>query len=328
MTLLLTRSDVLRMLTFRQVIDAVEQAHAELARGGAAQPAPAALRLPGSDSVYVPMAAASAHARAVGVKLLADIPTNAGRGLPVQQTTLMIINTETGACEALLDGAAVTRYRTAAASAVASRHLARPDSRVLGLVGAGAQARAHALALRAVLPIEQVRIWNRSPERAVALAAELGAEGFGAEAVDDIRKAVSGVDVLCTVTPSHDPLVRGAWFQPGLHVNAVGAPPRPDHREIDTDGVLNSRVVVDSYATALEKSGDVLLPLHEGAITKEHFRTELGQVITSAQPGRESLEQITLYNSVGLGLQDVATARLLIDQAAELGVGTRFDLTL
>jgi ornithine cyclodeaminase/alanine dehydrogenase len=140
------------------------------------------------------------------------------------------------------------------------------------------------------------------------------------------EQVVSVSDVLCTLTPSRTPLVRGAWFRPGLHVNAVGAPPRSDHREIDTDGIRSSRVVVDSFAAAAQSSGDVLIPLAEGAISHEHFRDELGQIISGARPARTHPDEITLYNSTGIGTQDIATARLVVSSARRAGIGTEIAL--
>ncbi|MGW5638783.1 ornithine cyclodeaminase family protein [Streptomyces sp. NPDC003832] len=196
------------------------------------------------------------------------------------------------------------------------------------MLGTGPLARAHALALRSARDWDRVLVWGRRPERAVELAAWIRAElGLDAAAGADPRSVTEAADVLCTLTPSREPLVRGAWLTPGQHVNAVGAPPRADHREIDSEGVLRSRIVVDSFATARRKSGEVLIPLAEGALTEDDFRTELGHVLTGAAPGRSSDEEITLFDSVGVGLQDLAVARLLIDRAGREGVGTRIDLT-
>ncbi|GAA3208965.1 ornithine cyclodeaminase family protein [Actinocorallia longicatena] len=321
MTLILTRSDVLRMITYPEVIGAVRRAHADLAAGEAVLPAPPALRLPGSDAAFLAMAAASRTDGLATVKLLADLPANAERGLPVQRSAILAVSAEDGGCEALLDGGAVTRFRTAAASAVATAALARPDARVLGLVGAGALAFAHAEALAHVMEIEKIVVWSRTPGTSRAFA-----EATGARVAATAEEAVREADVLCTLTPARDPVVRGAWFPEGLHVNAVGAPPRADHREIDTEGIVRSRVVVDSRATALHESGDVLVPLAEGAITEEHFADELGEVLIGAVPGRTGRAQITLYNSLGVGLQDLAAARLLIDEARRRGLGTEIDL--
>lgn len=321
MTLILTRSDVLQMITLPEVFAAVRGAHMDLAHGEAVLPAPPVMRLPGSDAAFLVMAAASRPAAMAAVKLLADVPQNRDRGLPVQRSAILTVNTADGACEALIDGGAVTRVRTAAASAVATAVLARPDSRVLGLIGAGALARAHVEALKAVLPFERILVWSRTDATARAFAADTGAEVAGTP-----EEVVSKADVLCTLTPAKDPVVQGEWFHPGLHVNAVGAPPRADHREIDSEGMRRARVVVDSRLSALHESGDVLIPLQEGVFGIEHVEDELGEVLIGAKPGREDPAQITLYNSLGVGLQDLAAARLLIDTARRRGIGAEIDL--
>ncbi|MGY0018009.1 ornithine cyclodeaminase family protein [Streptomyces sp. cg35] len=331
MTLILTRSEILSLLAHDgvgdQVVAAVERAHVDLALGRAALPAPPSMRLPGTDGAYLAMAAASAPAGLATVKLLSDLPGNRARGLPVQRSAVLAVAADTGACEALLDGAALTRVRTAAATAVATRALARADSRVLGLVGTGPLALAHARALLPHRPYERVVLWGRTPERARDLAARIAAElDVKAEVLATPREVTEAADVLCTLTPSREPLVLGAWFAPGLHVNAVGAPPRADHREIDTEGVARSLVVVDSYATARAKSGEVCVPLAEGAFGDDHVRLELGDVLAGRRPGRTADGDITLFDSVGVGLQDLAAARLLVDAARERGVGTEVDL--
>ncbi|BBH63467.1 ornithine cyclodeaminase [Actinoplanes sp. OR16] len=319
MTLILTRSDVLALLRVDDVIAAVEQAHLDLALGRAALPAPAAATL--GEATFVAMTAASEPAGLAAVKLLADLPGNR------QRSTVMAVDAGTGACAALIDGAAVTRFRTAAATAVATRALARPDAHVLGLVGAGPLAEAHAHALSVVHPFTTVVLWGRTREKALDLAKRLTEDlGVPVTLADGPREVTLAADVLCTLTPSKEPLVKGDWFLPGLHVNAVGAPPRTDHREVDTHGVARARVVVDSHATTMQKSGEAALAIAEGAVTADHFRLELGDVLAGREAGRQSPEQITLFNSVGVGLQDLATARLLIDEAGRRGLGTEVDL--
>ncbi|HZX03078.1 ornithine cyclodeaminase family protein, partial [Kribbella sp.] len=247
-------------------------------------------------------------------------------GLPVQQSTILLVDPETGTCEAILDGPALTLFRTAAASAVATKHLARSTARTVGLVGAGAQARAHLDALACVMTVERVVVWSRTKARVEAFV------GYAKDRVREIvvaegpEQVVREADVVCTLTPSREPIVRGEWFAPGLHVNAVGAPPRPDHREIDSAGIARSRVVVDSYDVVRRESGDVLVPLAEGLITAEHFGTELGDVVAGVRPGRRTDDEITLFDSVGLGLQDMAAARLAVDAARRTGLGVELRL--
>ncbi|MFI6938304.1 ornithine cyclodeaminase family protein [Streptomyces sp. NPDC050418] len=329
MTLILTRS-VIRTLLADAVEDVehtVARAHRDLALGRAVLPAPPAMALPDGDGTYLAMAAASAPDRLATVKLLADLPGNRDQGLPVQRSAVLAVDARTGACAALLDGAELTRIRTAAATAVATRALARADARTLGVLGTGPLARAHVRALLPGRPYELVLVWGRTQENAQALAAWVTAElGVPAKVMADARAVTEHADVLCTLTPSRDPLVLGAWLSAGQHINAVGAPPRPDHRELDTEAVRRCRIVVDAYATARAKSGEVLIPLAEGALSEDAFRTELGAVLTGEAPGRTSDEELTLFNSVGVGLQDLAVARLLIDRAGERGLGTQVDL--
>ncbi|MGW7680951.1 ornithine cyclodeaminase family protein [Kribbella sp. NPDC054772] len=324
--LALSRAEIAKTLEMPAVIEAVEQAHAALSTGGAAQAERSTVEVPGGTTLLVPMTAAIASQSVAGIKLLTDTPANAARSLPVQQSTVLLVDPETGSCEAILDGPALTLFRTAAASAVATRHLARGGSRTLGLVGAGAQARAHLDALTCVLTIDRVVVWSRTKERVEAFAAyarERVAEVFVASGPEEVVRAA---DVLCTLTPSREPVVRGEWFRPGLHVNAVGAPPRPDYREIDSAGIARSHVVVDSYDVVRRESGDVLVPLAEGVITVEHFATELGDVVAGVRPGRRTEEEITLFDSVGLGLQDMAAARLAVDAARRTGLGVELRL--
>ncbi|MFJ3670683.1 ornithine cyclodeaminase family protein [Streptomyces sp. NPDC090106] len=329
MTLILTRSDVLTLLSRLgdDVEAAVERAHRDLALGEAVLPAPPSMTAPGSDGAFLAMTAASGPDRLASVKLLADLPGNRERGLPVQRSAVLAVSTDTGACEALVDGAAVTRARTAAATAVATRALARTDARVLGLVGTGPLAHAHAHAVLPTRDFDEVVLWGRTAEHARALADRITGElGTKARVLTSVRAVVEACDVLCTLTPGREPVVHGAWLRPGQHVNAVGAPPRPDHRELDSEAVARCRVVVDSSATARAKSGDLLVPLAEGAVTEDVFALELGAVLASLAPGRTSDAEITLFDSVGIGLQDLTVTRLLVDRARRDGIGTVIDL--
>jgi ornithine cyclodeaminase/alanine dehydrogenase len=324
--LVLTRSELAGLLQMEDVIGAVEAAHAALSEGQGFELGPASVPVVSSSVVLIPMLATLAGG-AGGMKLLVDSPANAARGLPTQRSTIVLVDTDTGACEALLDGAAITVYRTAAASAVATRHLARQGPSVLGFVGAGALARSHLTALRCVRPIRRVLVWSRTPATVAGFVAHAADQGVEAVVCDTPEAVVAGCGILCTLTPSRTPIVQGRWFHPGLHVNAVGSPPRSDHREIDTEGIVRSRVVVDSLALALQKSGDLMIPLAEAAITSAHFAVDLGQVVLGRRPGRESPDQITLYNSVGLGAQDIATARLAVAVARRKGLGSELDLS-
>lgn len=317
--LVLTREDVRRLIRVEEIIAAVEAAHRALGRGEASQAIDAATPLPGGGGVMLPMAAAIVDPAAAAVKVLADVPENRERR---QHSTITVIDPASGRCVALLDGIEITLQRTAAASAVATRLLARDDARTLGLIGAGAQARSHLAALRTVRDIDRVVVWSRTR----ATAERFAAEHPDVEVAERPEDVVRAADVLCTLTPAREPYVHGAWFAPGLHVNAVGAPPRPDHREVDTEGICRSTVVVDDLAAALDRSGEVCVPIAEGAITAADLRGDLGQLLGGTRPGRTSEDEITLFDSVGLALQDVAAAHAVLAHARATGAGVEVDL--
>ena len=325
MVLILQHCDITGLLDRDEVRKAVELAHAGLARGDWHNPAPRSIRLPGDGSA-IPMTAANADL--ASVKMLCDLPENRDRGLPVQRSTILVTSARTGECIALLDGRAITAIRTAAASAVATDHLARASASVLGLIGAGNLAIEHARAITAVRDIDKIVVWTRRQSTLDTFRDATEGLRIPIEYAASAEAAVAAADIVCTLTPSRQPVLLGSWLRPGQHVNAVGAPPRPDHREVDSEAMQRSRVVVDSHANAMAKSGGVLLAIAEGAITEDDVRTELGHVIVGSATGRTSDHDITLFESVGIGLQDLATAEIVIARARALGVGTTIDLTL
>lgn len=326
MTLILKASELQALVDMPGTIAAVERVFAGLSRGTAVQPAPVSLLLPSSDARFLPMAALSDAEELASVKLLADIPDNGAVSLPTQRSTIMLVSQLTGETLAILDGKVPTRVRTAAASAVATKLLARPGSTTLGLVGAGALAVAHVEAILAVLPIENVVVWSRSADTVGAFCDGISDYGLNITRASSVREVVQVADVLCTLTPAVEPVVKGEWFQPGLHINAVGSRPRPDHREIDTAGMLRARIFVDSIATARAKSGGLIIPVAEGVMGFEDVEAELGDVAAGTKAGRLRDEDVTLFNSVGIGLQDLAIGRLLYDAALDQGVGTHIEL--
>jgi alanine dehydrogenase len=326
--LVLTRSDLTGLVRPADVVAVVEQAFADLADGTAAQ-APLSVAALDDAAHFLPMTAVSRRAGLAGSKLLADIPGNRGRGLPAQRSVLVLADADDGAPVAILDGGLPTRLRTAAASAVATRWLAPAGARVLGLVGAGGLALEHVSAVAQVRPLEQVVFWTRSGATAAAFAEQVASRHpeLKTTRVDTPESVVGSSDVVCTLTPSREPVVRGEWFHPGLHVNVVGAPPRPDHREVDGEAMRRSRIVVDSVSTALHESGDALIAIAEGAIGADACRLELGDVVTGRASGRRSADEVTLFDSVGLGLLDVAIGRLLVDAARGAGRGVTLTLS-
>jgi alanine dehydrogenase len=324
--LIVTRSEARTALRMADVIDAIEEAHRALAEGRAFQPGRPVVPIPGSSAVMIPMAAASGPHQAVGLKVMTDAPDNPAYGRPRQQSVIVLFDPVTGACEAVLDGGAITQVRTAAASAVATKHLANAEGTTLGLVGAGALARAHLRAIRLVRPVTRVVVWSRSESTTERFLDDARGQGVDVVVARTPREVVEAADVLCTLTPSPQPIVLGDWLREGMHVNVVGAPPRPSYQEIDTDAVTRCQLVVDDAGVAMAESGVLAAALADGALPPGPL-TELGEVLTGAKKGRRSAQQITMYLSVGVGIQDVVTARLVVDVARELGLGVDADLT-
>jgi ornithine cyclodeaminase/alanine dehydrogenase-like protein (mu-crystallin family) len=220
----------------------------------------------------------------------------------------------------------LTAIRTGATSALAARHLARPDSRVVACFGAGVQAGFQLRCLKAVLPIEAVRVVGRSPERARAFAREMAAAlGVPVTVTADRREAVRGADLVTCATTSPRPVFRGRDLPPGAHVDAVGAF-RPTTREVDTATVKRARVVVDTYAGCWEEAGDILIPVRARAVRRSHVRAELAEVVAGKKRGRTGPEEITLFKSVGWAPEDAATARLAYDRARTCGMGVGVSL--
>jgi len=344
--LLLSKSQVESLLPMEECIEAVENALATLARGGSVQPLRSATWLPDRRGLLgtMPGMAGGAGERppALGIKVVTVFPgnhpgkdpgagDNSGAGspestLPSHQGVVLVFDAHRGSLTAILDAESITALRTAAASAVATRRLAQEDASVLALLGSGVQAGTHLAAMRAVRPIERVRVWSRTPEHALAFAeksaqgAEDEARGLRVEAVDTARDAVEGADLVCTVTGSSEPVLEGAWLAPGTHVNAVGAC-TPQARELDTEAVVRSRLYTDRRESLLVEAGDFRVPKSEGAISDEHLVGELGELILGRIPGRGSEREITLFKSLGIAVEDLASAELVVRKARETGVG-------
>ncbi|SMG47925.1 ornithine cyclodeaminase family protein [Agreia pratensis] len=333
MTLVLGADQLAELVGTVDVLGAVEAIFADLGTGSMRQPAPTTLaaagggNASGGDAILLPMVARSDRLGLAAVKLMADIPENAGRNLPTQRSTIMVTSVETGECIAVLDGAIITRMRTAAASAVATRHLARPESRVLGLIGAGNLAIEHVRALRATTGIDEIVVWSRSAATIERFRVALDSGLRSMTVAADPRSVVENCDVLCTLTPSVEPIIEGDWLHPGQHVNAVGARPRPTHRELDGAAIARGTLIVDSAATALAKSGDLLQAIADGAVPADASLRELGAVIAGIEPGRVSDDEITVFNSVGLAAQDLAVAAEVIELARHRGCGTEIAIS-
>ncbi|HEV2054261.1 MAG TPA: ornithine cyclodeaminase family protein [Methylomirabilota bacterium] len=323
--LVLTRADLERVLEPAAVIIAVESAFREAAAGRA--PAlPRAVLPMAKGGVFLGMISALPRRQALGAKLVSVVEANRKRGLPTLHASYLLSDPETGAPLAFMEAGFLTAIRTGAASAVAAKYLARPDSRRVACFGAGVQAEFQLRCLNAVLPLESIAVVGRDPARAQAFATRMrGALGVPVEVARDSRAAVREADVVTCATTSSRPVFAGRDLRPGAHVDAVGAF-RPTTREVDTETIMRARVVVDTYHGAWAEAGDLLIPIKAGAITRRHVRAELAEVVARKKPGRTRPDEITLFKSVGWAPEDAASARLAYDRAMARGIGTEVAL--
>lgn len=326
--LVLSRRDVESLLDPRELIEAVASAMADLSAGRAVAPARVAADVAEHGGLLAAMPGYVPSLGALTAKLVTLFPGNAGGALPTHQAILGAFDPATGEPVALLDATALTELRTAAGSALSVRLLARPDARVVAIVGTGVQALAHARAVALVRDVGEFQIGGRSADKAEALARDLRAEGLPARAAASIEDAVRGADVVCATTHSLEPVIRRDWVAPGAHVTSVGY--NPEGRELDGETVAAALVVVESRATALAPApagaNDITRPIRDGLIGPEHVHAELGELVAGTRPGRTSPDQITVYKSVGVAVQDAAAAALALRRAREAGVGARVEL--
>lgn len=292
--MILNEEQVRAVLKMEDVIPLMEKALSEFAAGHVTQPVRSVMEITKHGGFLGLMPALS---DSLGVKLVTFYPPNAEKGLHTHHATIVLFKPETGEPLAIMDGRLITEVRTAASSAAATKALARDDAKVLAILGAGVQARSHLEAMKLVRDFTEVRIWSRSFEKAAALG----------PAVRTSEEAVRGADVICTVTGATEPVLLGAWLSPGAHINAVGAC-RPNSRELDETAVSRARLFVDSRAAARVEAGDVIL--NNGTILGE-----IGEVISGAAPGRTAPDQITLFKSLGLAVEDVATAQWVAEKS-------------
>jgi ornithine cyclodeaminase len=321
----LSAEDVATLLPMRDCIQVMRDALAALARGKALVPLRMVMRMPDASGFLGLMpghiAADGGRDGALGMKAVSVFPGNARRGIDTHQGAVLLFEADTGRLSALMDGATITAIRTAAVSGVATDLLARKDATELAILGAGVQARTHLEAIAAVRPIRRVRVWSRNPEHAANLVKEVAAGNKASiDAVPTAEAAVRGADVVATVTASPEPILQRAWLKDGVHINAVGSS-IPTTREIDTATMAAVRLFVDRRESAVNEAGDILIPMREGAFSADHIQAELGDVIIGKDPGRRSATELTLFKSLGLAVEDVASAAFILKRAQETGVG-------
>ena len=327
--LFLNRREVEALLDPDLLVEALGPAMADLSRGAVSMPPRAGAVIPSKDALLGVMPVWTGASGTLSAKLVSVFPGNHALGLPSHIALIAVFDPGTGEPLAVMDGTHVTAVRTAAGSALATRLLARPDARTLAIVGSGVQARSHANVLARACGLDEIRVAARDHGKAQRLAAELADSlGLPVTAAASLREAAAGADVLCATTHAERPVVRWECIEPGTHVNSVGF--NPAGRELDDDTVANSLVVVESRASALAPppagAKDLIEPIQAGLIDENHVHAEIGELYAGERPGRASAEQVTLYKSVGVAVQDAVAARLVLDAAEARGVGTRLEL--
>ena len=327
MPLLLSEHDVQRVLPMPDLIRAMASALTEYSAQRVAQPVRTVLEVGPERAYFGVMPAAIDAPAAMGAKLVTVYAGNHARGLTSHLATIILLDPATGALVALLDGRYITEARTAAVSAVSVDHLARKDATRLAIIGSGVQARSHLKAIRHVRPLTDVRVWSPNTARSEAFAQAASRDtGLSVRARSSAAEAVAGADIVVLVTASPTPVISDEDIAPGTHICAVGAC-RPTQREMPTALVRRARLFVDSRAAALVEAGDLVIPIGEGAFAADHIVGELGSVVPGACEGRRNADEVTLFKSLGMAVEDVVAATLAVERAEAAGLGTRFALS-
>jgi ornithine cyclodeaminase len=321
---ILSGGDVRRAVTMAEAIQAVREAYVQLSTGQAVVPLRTPVPVEGREAVTLFMPAYLPASDAMAAKIVSVFPGNLERGLPLIHAVVIVVDAETGRPVALMDGTYLTALRTGAASGVATELLARPGARVAAVFGAGAQARTQLEAICTARSIEKVWVYDALPEAATAYVEEM--KGRGQPIPTDIAiagspaEAAGDADVICTATTSNTPVFEDADLRPGAHINGVGSY-TPQMQEIPAQTVARAKVVVDSRSASLVEAGDLIIPLREGLIADADIHGEIGEVAAGAIAGRESEDEVTFFKSVGVAVQDVAVAGLVLQRATEQNLG-------
>ena len=328
MVLVLSKNDLKRVLTMSETIIAVEEAFRELASGTAVMPTRVSLSMSDKAGWMGAMPAYLSCAGALTTKIVTSYDHNPSRhGLPTVMALVLLNDPETGKPEAVLEGTFITAMRTGAASGVATKYLARRDAYVVGIFGAGAQARTQLEAIKEVRNVKSAIICDIASERSKRFAEEMSSRlGIDVRAEGSPQGVVEKSDIIVTASTSKTPVFNGDQVKAGTHINAIGSF-TPDRRELDDSAIRRSKIVVDLLQAALEEAGDVIIPLTSGVIRRDHIYAELGEIVSGSKLGRETEREITVFKSVGLGIQDAAAANLAYRKALESRVGTTIELS-
>lgn len=321
--LVLNHAEVEQLMPVAACIEVMAEALAALANGQVHQPLRMVVRPPDAAGLMGLMPAYMSGERpAYGLKAVCIFPQNSKIGKDAHQGSVMLFSAETGEMLALMNASAITAIRTAAVSGVATRLLAREQAGDLAIIGSGVQARTHLAAMAAVRPIRRARVASRAPANVQKFVSEMSPHyNFPIEPVESVEAAVRGADIIVTATTAATPVLHRDWVAPGAHLNVVGSS-IPTTREVDTATMAAASLFVDRRESTLNEAGDYLFAAREGGIGPDHIKAEIGEVLVGAKPGRMSPAEITLFKSLGLAVEDLASAEYLYRQAQKEGAGT------
>lgn len=327
MALLLSGEDVQRLLNMDQAIRLMEDAFSELAGGTALMPQRIAVTDKEQNGWFAFMPAQLKQAGALGIKAVTVYKDNPSRyGLPATLATIILLDNVTGQAISVMDASYLTAVRTGAVSGLATRLLAREDSKVAGVLGTGVQARTQLWAMASVCNLERATCFSTSSVDSQKEYAQemMDLLDIPVEVLASSRQVVESSDVLALATTAATPILDWDWVRPGTHINGIGAH-TPDVRELDTNTAIRSKIVCDYTQASLAEAGDLKIPISEGALRPEDIYGELGELVTGAKKGRESDQEVTFFKSVGLSIQDISTAQYVYEQAVQRNIGTQFD---
>ena len=318
-------AEVRQLLPMAECIDLMHRTMIDVSEARVVLPLRTVMAMPKDRGLFGIMPVYLAAPECFGVKLVSIMPRNKPPEHSSHLGLVILFEAEHGCPIALLDAAEITAIRTAAASGLATRLLSRTDAGDLAILGAGEQARSHLEAMLAVRALRRIRVWARDAGKSASFAAAEGAKhGISIEHCSTVRQAVSGADIICTLTKAREPILLGEWVASGAHLNVVGSSVA-SAAEIDTPAVVKSRLFVDRRESTVNEGGEYLRALRAGAITPEHILGEIGEVASGSKSGRRSPSDITLYKSLGIAPQDLASAHLVFEKARAAGLGQVFD---
>lgn len=325
--LIVNQTEVRKLLPMKECMDVMAETLAAVERGEAILPLRPVLRLPENVGALGMMPSYLRNIDAIGLKVITVFHGNHGTRYDSHQGAVLLFETSHGQLLSIMDASSITAIRTAAVSAVATRLLAREDATSLAILGSGVQAKTHLAAMMESRPLESVRVWSRNPEHAKHFAERERKryKEVSISSASTVEEAVRGADIICTTTGAREPILMGEWIAPGAHINAVGSSVA-FNRELDASAVRKSRLFVDRRESTLNEGGDFLLARKEGAVDDTHILGEIGELLLGKVEGRRSPDEITLFKSLGLAVEDLASANHIYRKAIDTGAGVSVEL--